>query len=139
MRFTKATNYALHTMLILVDARPEKPVGVQQLAEALGVSPTYLSKILTRLAKAGMIESASGAGGGYRLSRRHDDLSLLDVIQATEGTASLFECGFVHGDDCVIQAAMKDAEATMERQLKNTRLADLARQQSVRQRWTLPD
>lgn len=139
MRFTKATNYALHTMLILVDARPEKPVGVQPLAEALGVSPTYLSKILTRLVKAGMIESISGAGGGYRLSRRHDDLTLLDVIHATEGSASLFECAFVHGDDCVIQAAMKDAEATMERQLKQTSLADLARQQSVRARWTLPD
>ena len=63
MKFTKATNYALHTMLALFDASSVKPIGVQQLAEIQGVSPTYLSKILTRLVKAGMIESVSGANG----------------------------------------------------------------------------
>lgn len=75
MKFTKATNYALHTMLMLVADSSVKPVGVQQLAESQNVSPTYLSKILTRLVKAGMIESVSGANGGYRLSRHKDDLT----------------------------------------------------------------
>ena len=70
MKFTKATNYALHTMLMLVTVSPAKPIGVQQLAEAQGVSPTYLSKILTKLVTAGMIESISRANGGYRLSQK---------------------------------------------------------------------
>ncbi|MCE5173660.1 RrF2 family transcriptional regulator [Paenibacillus profundus] len=130
MRFTKATNYALHTMLMLVDASPVKPVGVQQLAESQGVSPTYLSKILTRLVKAGMIESISGANGGYRLSRKRDDITFLDIIHAIEGTASLFECNFVHGDECLIQAVMKEAEEKMESHLKNTKLADLAQRET---------
>ncbi|MBN3527237.1 Rrf2 family transcriptional regulator [Paenibacillus apiarius] len=129
MRFTKATNYALHTMLMLVDASPVKPVGVQQLAESQGVSPTYLSKILTRLVKAGMIESISGANGGYRLSRKRDDITFLDIIQAIEGTASLFECNFVHGDECLIQAVMKEAEEKMEYHLKKTKLADLSQKE----------
>ncbi|MGM1049048.1 RrF2 family transcriptional regulator [Paenibacillus sp. N3/727] len=125
MRFTKATNYALHTMLALLDASPVKPIGVQQLAELQGVSPTYLSKILTRLVKAGMIESVSGVNGGYRLSRKKDDITFLDIIHAIEGTASLFECDFVHGDECSIQAVMKEAEEKMESHLKNTKLTDL--------------
>jgi len=70
MKFSKATNYALHTMLMLVEASNVKPIGVKPLAESQNVSPTYLSKILTRLVKAGMIESISGANGGYRLSRK---------------------------------------------------------------------
>ncbi|MEC0093931.1 Rrf2 family transcriptional regulator [Paenibacillus macquariensis] len=125
MKFTKATNYALHTMLMLVEASPIKPVGVQHLAESQGVSPTYLSKILTRLVKSGMIESVSGAYGGYRLSRKKDDITFLDIIHAIEGTASIFECDFVHGDECLIQALMQEAEAKMESHLKNTKLVDM--------------
>ncbi|MFD3257174.1 RrF2 family transcriptional regulator [Paenibacillus lentus] len=130
MRFTKATNYALHTMLALIDTSPVKPIGVQQLADLQGVSPTYLSKILTRLVKAGMIESVSGANGGYRLSRKKDDITFLDIIHAIEGSASLFECNFLHGDECSIQAVMKEAEERMESHLKNTKLADLAQKQT---------
>ncbi|KKO55478.1 Rrf2 family transcriptional regulator [Paenibacillus sp. DMB20] len=130
MRFTKATNYALHTMLALVDAPPVKPIGVQQLAELQGVSPTYLSKILTRLVKAGMIESVSGVNGGYRLSRKKDDITFLDIIHAIEGSASLFECDFVHGEECLIQAVMKEAEEKMESHLKNTKLMDIAHKQT---------
>lgn len=125
MKFTKATNYALHTMLALVTASPLKPVGVQQLAESQRVSPTYLSKILTRLVKAGMVESVSGAGGGYRLSRRVEDITFLDIIHAIEGTASLFECDFVHGEECTIQAVMKEAEEKMEQHLRSTKLVDM--------------
>ncbi|CAH8770335.1 Rrf2 family transcriptional regulator [Paenibacillus dendritiformis] len=130
MRFSKATNYALHTMLMLVEAASVKPIGVQQLAEAQGVSPTYLSKILTRLVKAGMIESVSGVNGGYRLTRNKDDITFLDIIHAIEGTASLFECGFVHGSECLIQAVMKEAEEKMEQHLNNAKLADLAFKQT---------
>ncbi|MNO45753.1 HTH-type transcriptional regulator IscR [compost metagenome] len=130
MKFTKATNYALHTMLALLDASPVKPIGVQQLAELQGVSPTYLSKILTRLVKAGMIESVSGVNGGYRLSRKKEDITFLDIIHAIEGTASLFECDFVHGDECSIQAVMKEAEEKMESHLKNTKLTDLVQKQT---------
>lgn len=130
MRFSKATDYALHTMLMLVEAASVKPIGVQQLAEAQGVSPTYLSKILTRLVKAGMIESVSGVNGGYRLTRNKDDITFLDIIHAIEGTASLFECGFVHGSECLIQAVMKEAEEKMEQHLNNAKLADLALKQT---------
>lgn len=133
MRFTKATNYALHTMLMLLAASPVKPVGVQQLAESQGVSPTYLSKILTRLVKAGMIESISGANGGYRLSRKKDDITFLDIIHAIEGTSSLFECDFLHGDECLIQAVMMEAEEKMESHLKKMKLADLAQKQKQKQ------
>ncbi|MCV9951000.1 Rrf2 family transcriptional regulator [Paenibacillus sp. BT-177] len=132
MKFTKATNYALHTMLMLVtdsSVKP-KPIGVQQLAEAQQVSPTYLSKILTRLVKAGMIESVSGANGGYRLSRNKDDITFLDIIHAIEGTNSLFECDFVHGSECLIQAVMREAEEKMESHLKHTKLVDLAQKQA---------
>ncbi|MBX4148658.1 Rrf2 family transcriptional regulator [Paenibacillus lautus] len=69
MKFSEATNYALHTMLFLSISPLDKPVGVQQLAEKQRVSPSYLSKILSNLVKAGMVELTSGVNGGYRLKR----------------------------------------------------------------------
>ena len=128
MKFSKATNYALHTMLILVVVAPDKPVGVQQLAEKQGVSPTYLSKILTKLVKAGLIESASGANGGYRLKARRENISFLEVIHAIEGTASLFHCGLHDDRECAIQNVMVSAEKAMEEQLRNTKIFELADQ-----------
>jgi len=127
MKFSKATNYALHTMLFLVAATPDKHIGVQQLAEQQSVSPTYLSKILTKLVKAGMIESASGANGGYRLKRKWEDISFLDIIHAIEGTAFLFRCEFDHGSDCKIQEVMIAAESEMEAYLRRQKLSDLAK------------
>ncbi|TYR80659.1 Rrf2 family transcriptional regulator [Priestia megaterium] len=131
MKFSKATNYALHTMLMLVVASPTKPVGVQQLAEDQGVSPTYLSKILTKLVKGGLIVSVSGANGGYRLSKKKDEITFLDILHAIEGNTSLFECHFDHGPECLIQQVMTEAESKMEEHLKSTKIVDLARKIEV--------
>lgn len=131
MKYSKATDYALHTMLFLVAATPNKPVGVQQLAEKLEVSPTYLSKILTKLVKAGMIESSSGANGGYRLKRNWENISFLDIIQAIEGSASLFDCSFNHGPECLIQQVVLSAEEKMEEHLRNQTMSELAKKMKI--------
>ncbi|GAB2561945.1 MULTISPECIES: RrF2 family transcriptional regulator [Bacillales] len=131
MKFSKATDYALHTMLFLTAATPDKPVGVQLLAEKQKVSPTYLSKILTKLVKAGMIESITGVNGGYRLKRNWEDISFLDIIHAIEGSASLFDCSFDHGPDCPIQRVVLEAEEKMEEHLRNKKMSDLVREMNI--------
>ncbi|MGG1662638.1 RrF2 family transcriptional regulator [Brevibacillus sp. NRS-1366] len=128
MKFSQATDNALHVMLYLVMEAPDKPVSVQILAEKLGVSQTYLSKMLTKLVKAGLIHSVSGANGGYRLKRSYEEISFLDVIHAIEGTTSLFECSFKHGSECLIQQVVIDAERQMEQSLKRKTISELAKQ-----------
>lgn len=128
MKYSKATNYALHTMLYLAAFAPDKPVGVQPLADRMDVSPTYLSKILTKLVKAGLIESASGAGGGYRLKGKKEDISFLDIIHSVEGTASLFECCGSEDSKCLIHQVMVASENAMEQHLRNTKITELAKQ-----------
>lgn len=127
MKYSQATDYALHAMLYLTTAAPDKPVGVQLLAEKLGVSQTYLSKMMTKLVKAGLIQSTPGANGGYRIRRKQEDISFLDIIHAIEGTASLFECSLNHGSECLIQQVVVDAERQLEQYLENKKIADLAK------------
>ncbi|MFF2753137.1 Rrf2 family transcriptional regulator [Psychrobacillus sp. NPDC058041] len=131
MKYSKATNYALHTMMYLTAVAPDKRLGVQQLAEHQRVSPTYLSKILTKLVKAGMIESVSGANGGYKLKPNWEAISFLEIIHAIEGSTSLFDCCQNDNPDCLIQKIMVSAEEKMEQELFNQTIGDLAKKMTV--------
>ncbi|THB60278.1 transcriptional regulator, partial [Vagococcus silagei] len=55
MKYSKATDYALHTMLLMAKDGSETSISVVELADKQKVSPTYLSKILTKLSKEGLV------------------------------------------------------------------------------------
>lgn len=118
MKYSKATNYALHTIVYLAILPSGKTIGVKPLAEVQKVSPTYLSKVLTNLVKAGFIESVTGVNGGYKLVKDVKEITFLDVIHAIEGTTSLFNCGLdnnIHDrQNCLIEKVMNEAEQKME-------------------------
>ncbi|TWT26013.1 Rrf2 family transcriptional regulator [Planomicrobium sp. CPCC 101110] len=124
MKYSNATNYALHTMVHIMRLPEGNTIGVQELAEKQKLSPTYLSKILTKLTKAGLIESTPGVKGGYTLSRFQKDVSFLDVINAIEGDTNLFNCS-LHHEGCQIEKVMRDAEENMKEELANQLLSGL--------------
>lgn len=133
MKYSKATNYALHSMVYLALTSKGKSIGVEQLAKVQRLSPTYLSKILTKLVKAGLIESNPGVNGGYSLVRRSHDTSFLDVIYAIEGKTTLFSCSLEHepssiNEDCLIENVMVEAEEKMKDELGNRFITDIAKQ-----------
>lgn len=118
MKYSKATNYALHTIVYLALLPTGKTIGVRPLAEVQKVSTTYLSKVLTNLVKAGFIESSTGVNGGYKLINDVKNITFLDVIHAIEGTGSSFTCSLdnhVHDrQNCYIGKVMNEAEQKKE-------------------------
>lgn len=131
MRYSKATSYALHTMVHIILQPEGSSVGVQELAEMQQLSPTYLSKILTKLTKAGLIRSTPGAKGGYKIAGLKEEVSFLDVIHAIEGDTSLFDCSIHHGG-CLIENVMLEAEAHMKDELASKLLIDIAKEAEAR-------
>ncbi|WP_088225616.1 Rrf2 family transcriptional regulator [Desulfosporosinus sp. FKB] len=127
MKYTKATNYALHMIVYMIEHAQSGNLSLHTLADHFNVSATYLSKILTQLVKADLIESTSGANGGYALRKKMEDISYMDVIKATEGTGSLFECKFQEGSKCLIQNVMAEAENLMETYLRDKKLYEVAK------------
>ena len=96
------------------------------MAQMQKISPTYLSKVFSKLVKAGLIESTTGVNGGYQLIGPKEDVSFLQVIQAIEGTGSLFNCSLKHtGPDCLIQHTMSQAEGVTEQYLAQKKLIEL--------------
>lgn len=131
MKYSKATNHALHTMVYLTMIQTGKTIGVQSLGEIQEVSPAYLSKILTKLVKAGLIESMPGVNGGYKLTKNAKEISFLDVITAIEGNASLFNCAIEHEElinskNCLIEDVMDEAEQQMKNHLEKQLIKDVA-------------
>ncbi len=117
MKYTKATNYALHIMGYMVRYEGKENLSLQPLASHMNISPTYLSKILTQLVKADLIQSVPGVNGGYSLRKKKENISFLDVIQAIEGSGALFTCEMVE-EECCFQKVMQEAESRMESYLQ---------------------
>jgi Rrf2 family protein len=122
MKYTKATNYALHIMAFIVKQEGRENISLQPLANHMNISPTYLSKILTQLVKADLIQSAPGMNGGYSLRKPKNEISFFDVIQAIEGSGALFTCEMSDQDDCVLENVMREAENHMVAYLKEKKL-----------------
>lgn len=118
MKYTKATDYALHIMAYFVKQEGQENFSLQPLASHMNISPTYLSKILTQLVKAGLIGSTVGVNGGYSLRKPKTEISFYDVIEAIEGNGALFTCEMDENHACPIEKVMRDAEDKMVNELK---------------------
>lgn len=84
MKLQKNTRLALYSVLEFA-ARPGEHVPAGEVAEKYGESPHHLAKVLSELARAGIVESVRGVGGGYRFAANARRLTLLDVIRLFEG------------------------------------------------------
>ncbi|WP_329372980.1 RrF2 family transcriptional regulator [Streptomyces sp. NBC_01483] len=136
MRMAKGVEWALHTLLNL-DMIGGGPVGSGQLAEAHGLSPSYLNKQLQQLARAELVVSVPGPRGGFRLAKPLEAITLLDVVEAIEGGTQLFHCTEIRccgkigelspppTDACAVNAAMRRAEQAWRQALSAQSLADI--------------
>lgn len=84
MKLPRRVDYACRVLICLSQA-PTGLARVEELAEKEQLSANYLVQILNELRTAGLVESRRGRQGGYKLSVSLEKISLLQVIEATEG------------------------------------------------------
>ncbi len=91
--FSNATKYAIRTVLHLASMKSAFPKSkVSDLAKELEIPKPFLSKILQKLAKADLVSSSKGRGGGFYLTEDNLTKTLLDIILCIDGTNSINEC-----------------------------------------------
>ncbi|HXP30269.1 MAG TPA: Rrf2 family transcriptional regulator [Stellaceae bacterium] len=83
MKLQKATSFALFAVLELA-ADPTHQLAAAEIADKYGISLHHLAKVLRDLARAGIVESARGVGGGYRFAGNPKRLTLMDVMELFE-------------------------------------------------------
>lgn len=112
MRLSSLADYAV--VMLTAAARHAGREGVGEarlnatlLAEDTGVPLPTVQKLVSRLAAAGLLESARGTGGGFRLARPASAISLADIVEAVEGPITLTACVDGASQDCCIEENCK--------------------------------
>lgn len=84
--------YAVRAITRLANHYPNSPVSIKTLAEEERIPQHYLEQLMTRLRRNGLLISVRGPGGGYKLARSPDQISLGEVIRILEGNVRLSRC-----------------------------------------------
>lgn len=103
MRLNRLTDYAI-VLLARMAEKPDEVRTVPQLATQTVVQQPTVAKVLTALAKGGIVSSHRGVSGGYSLARRPADISVAEIITALEGPISLTACVEDADDECSVES-----------------------------------
>lgn len=144
MTLTLFSDYSLR-VLMFAALHPDRPVSVDQMAEAYGLSRHHVAKVVNFLTQKGHLHSRRGRGGGVTLGHPADQIGIGEVLRSTEGHTPLIECfnaetntcPLIHA--CVLQGALGKAWNAFFEVLDGYTLADLVRnRKALMQRLSLP-
>lgn len=133
LRIGKITDYGIVVASRLAGATPSGSHSVRDIAIMTAVPQPTVSKVLKQLARAGIVTSARGANGGYRLSRPAEQISVVQVIEALEGPIAVTECSgeargvCTHEARCGVRANWERINQAVYQALSGISLADMTR------------
>lgn len=123
--------------ILLLNMLPDKAVlPGEAISQQVSASPTYFQKLLRKLVSAGLITSVPGVKGGFKLTKRPEDLCVYDIYLAIEGQKSLYSSSGILGDMlelekdencCLLTDLMDEAEDAWKSVMKQETIAVLAR------------
>ncbi len=131
LRISKLADYATVIMNYLAH-HPEHWFSATAVSRQVHIAVPTVSKILKILLDSGLVISMRGAGGGYRLARQPEKITLAQVISAMEGTPALTECSQAAGTCaqdtvCALRHNWRVINRVILTALENLTLADMAK------------
>lgn len=104
MQLTQFSDYSLRLVLYLA-THPDRPISIQEVSRAYGISQHHLVKVAQRLIENGFVTSLRGRRGGLRLRRPPGDLNVGRLVRVTEPHFNLVECFDADTNTCPITRA----------------------------------
>lgn len=92
MRLSTKGRYAVTAMIDLALHQNERLVSLAEISEVQEISLSYLEQLFSRLRRYDIVEGVRGPGGGYRLAREADDISIADIINAVDEKLDATRC-----------------------------------------------
>lgn len=126
--FSQTAEYALRAVVCLAQ-HADTSLTTQQIAEMTRVPPGYLSKVLQSLARAKLVASQRGIGGGFTLLRPPDKITILDVLNIVDPLVRIKTCPLglkSHGTKlCALHRRIDEATAMLQEAFARTTIAEL--------------
>lgn len=131
MILSRTSQYAVQAMIYMATQPPNTPVLNKDIAERLNVPAPYLAKILQAMSKGGLLSSFRGRLGGFCLREPAAEVSLMRLLQLTEGADFTQSCllGLKRCSDetaCPVHARWLPIKEKVIEMLNQMTLADLA-------------
>ncbi|MBL8058778.1 MAG: Rrf2 family transcriptional regulator [Anaerolineales bacterium] len=128
---TRQADYAVRSVLDLALREPDEAAFSREIAESQDIPPSFLAKILTRLAAHAIVQTQRGVNGGVRLARPAAEITVLEVVEAIDGPLSLNLCvkapGLCPRDmDCVVHPLWEVITSDLRERLRGITFAALA-------------
>ena len=105
MRLSTKGRYGVTAMMDLAIHDNAGPVTLADISQCQGISLSYLEQLFSKLRKGGLVEGVRGPGGGYRLSRPAEEISIAEIITAVDEKVDMTNCdqkGNCHeGEKCL--------------------------------------
>jgi Rrf2 family protein len=126
---SKSALHALRAVAALAE-RPEAFQGAGHIAAQIGAPQNYLGKLLQGLIQAGVVVSSKGKGGGFRLARAPESISLYDVVEPVDHVSRWEGCFLGRAacsaaQPCAMHFQWVAIRSEYLSMLKNATLADL--------------
>ncbi len=133
MLFTKSTAYALQALIEL--STYNKPIDVNTLSEKTDIPKPFLAKLLQNLSKKNIIKSYKGIHGGFLLTKKPDEIKIIDIFKTIEDKDSLVfycssnakNCTRERSSICSTLPFFAKLENEIEKIIENYTLADVIR------------
>jgi Rrf2 family protein len=133
LQLTKRTDYAIRACLHLA-MEDHCPISGRRIAEQMSIPDRFLPQVMADLGRAGIVGAVNGKNGGYCLRRDPATLSLLELVEAVEGSGARHDCAVreapCDGDPaCALHPVWAAAQTAFTDVLAGAPIAELAARQ----------
>jgi Rrf2 family iron-sulfur cluster assembly transcriptional regulator len=133
LRINRQTDYAVRVILALSKGEADIRLSSEAIQIEMLIPPSYMPRIVAKLANCGLVKTFPGRDGGLQLSRPAVEITLKDVVEAFQGPMMLSECMQVSEEadcpfrgNCQVRSKWSRIQAVMLREMASINFADLA-------------
>ena len=132
MRLTSLADYAVVTMTAAARHAAGARLSATSLSGETGIPLPTVQKLMGHLARAGLLTSARGTGGGFVLARPANAITLAEIIEAIEGPIAMTKCVEGRAEECELEGScvskphLQAANAAVRGALSGVSLASLS-------------
>ncbi|MBK9576314.1 MAG: Rrf2 family transcriptional regulator [Fibrobacterota bacterium] len=136
MIYSKPCMHGLRAVIYIATRNVESPVRGEDIAREEDLPQPFLSKILKILSSRNVLHSVRGPGGGFRLARKAEEISLFDIVEAIDGVSQFDECALgwkTCQDDkpCPLHTSWKQMREGLREYLAKTSVAELVQHEKA--------
>lgn len=126
MKLSTKGRYAVTAMMDIALHEKVGPVTLADISQCQGISLSYLEQLFSKLRRSGLVKGVRGPGGGYRLAKSANEISMADIIDSVDEALDLTKCGGKgdcnNGEQCLTHKLWFDLTNNLHTYLSNIML-----------------